>query len=67
MEQYLIKEEELYQKAKELTMHYAEIFPCFYVELQYHGIEEEAYVMPQLASIAKELGTPVIAGMMHIW
>lgn len=62
MEQYLIKEEELYQKAKELTMHYAEIFPCFYVELQYHGIEEEAYIMPQLASIAKELGIPVIAG-----
>lgn len=62
MEQHLIKEEELYQKAKELTMHYAEIFPCFYVELQYHGIEEEAYIMPQLASIAKELGIPVIAG-----
>lgn len=33
----------------------------YYIELQYHKIEEEAYVMPILANIAKELNIPVVA------
>ena len=39
-----------------------QMFSEFYIELQYHGIEEEAYIMPLLASIARSLAIPVIAG-----
>lgn len=33
----------------------------FYIELQYHGLEEEAYVMPVLAGLARKLDIPVVA------
>lgn len=33
----------------------------FFIELQYHGMKEEAYLMPKLAEIAKELSIPVVA------
>lgn len=45
-----------------MVLYYADVFPNFYIELQYHGIEEEAYIMPLLASIARSLAIPVIAG-----
>lgn len=32
-----------------------------YIELQYHGLENERYVYPLLAKIAKELNLPVVA------
>ena len=56
-------EEELYEKAKEKAILFEELFGKgnFYIELQYHGIKEEAYVMPLLAKIARELNIPVVA------
>lgn len=57
-----ISEDVLYDRAKQTASYYQSIFPHFYIELQYHGIEEEAYLMPILSRIAKELSIPVIAG-----
>lgn len=37
------------------------IFPNFFIEMQYHGLEEEAHVMPILADIAERLHIPLIA------
>lgn len=62
MSTQLLSEESLLQKAKDMVLYYADVFPNFYIELQYHGIEEEAYIMPLLASIARSLAIPVIAG-----
>lgn len=55
-------EEELYLMAKKRTASFEKLFGTgnFYVELQYHGMPEEASVMPQLAEIAKELNIPVL-------
>lgn len=33
----------------------------FYIELQYHGLEDEAYVMPILAQIADKFDIPMVA------
>lgn len=57
----LFSQEDLLQRAKKVLLEYKAIFPHFYIELQYHGVEEEAYVMPILAQLAKETDTPVIA------
>lgn len=56
-------EEELYEKAKSKALEFENLFGKgnFYIELQYHGIKEEAYAMPLLANIAKELNIPVVA------
>jgi len=56
-------EEELYEEAKVKALEYQEIFGKgnFYVELQYHGIPEEFYVMPKLARLAEELDLPLVA------
>lgn len=54
-------EKELYQIAFEKAKKYKDIFPCFYMEMQYHGIPEEKYVMEQLLCIARELNIPLIA------
>ena len=40
---------------------FRDLFPSFYLELQYHGLEDEAYVMPLLVRIARETGIPLIA------
>lgn len=55
--------ETLYEQAKETATEYANIFGTgnFYIELQYHGIQNEAVVMPLLAKMAKELSLPVVA------
>lgn len=37
------------------------VFPFFFVELQYHGLEAERKVMPELACMAGRLHIPVIA------
>lgn len=42
---------------------YREIFGInnFFIEVQYHGIEEEKYVFPILVDIAKKLNIPLVA------
>lgn len=59
----LCNEEQLYEGTQRTTMLFNDIFGTgnFYIELQYHGIPEEAKVMPLLAKIAKELNIPVVA------
>lgn len=54
-------EESLYAEAEKRLEWLKNVFPFFYIELQYHGIDDEAYVMPVLARMADETGTPVIA------
>ena len=56
-----IPDEKLYVMAKERLLYLKSIFPCFYVEMQYHGLEDEAYVMPILLKLADETNTPIIA------
>ena len=56
-----IPENVLYEKAKEELMRLKNIFPCFYIELQYHGIDTEKLAMPKLVQLAKETNTPLIA------
>ncbi|MCC2254586.1 DNA polymerase III subunit alpha [Ruminococcus sp. CLA-AA-H200] len=57
----LPEEPKLYEQAKEELYTLKKIFPQLYIELQYHGLPDEAYVMPLLCKLAKETGTPVIA------
>lgn len=56
-------DKELYEQCKNAAAEYSELFGngCFYIELQYHGIEDEKYTMPRLASIARELKLPIVA------
>jgi len=56
-------EKVLYEKAKSACSEFVDIFGAgnFYVELQYHHVEKEELVMPQLARIAQELEVPVVA------
>ena len=55
-------EEEIYKTAKQEAEKYLNLFgDNFYMELQYHGIAEEKYVMPIVAKIAQELNIPVLA------
>ena len=53
--------ETVYQKAKERARYFQDLFPSFYLELQYHGLEDEAYVMPLLVRMARETEIPLIA------
>ena len=59
----LAADEDLYRDARDLASRFAKIFGSnnFFIELQYHGIPEEAIVMPKLAKMATELGLPVVA------
>lgn len=54
---------ELYSECVDMANRCSDIFgkDNFYVELQYHGIPEEAEVMPKLAQIAEELNLPMVA------
>lgn len=58
-----ISDEDLYSEAKKMAAKYASIFGSgnFYIELQYHGIDDEAKVMPLLANLASELNLPLVA------
>lgn len=50
-------EDELWSAAEQAALSYRDIFgDDFYLELQYHGIEIEAEVMPKIAQLAKTLG-----------
>jgi len=50
-----------YEDAKKKTERLRGIFPDFFVELQYHGIEEQRNNTPHLVQIAKELDLPLVA------
>nr|MCR5625541.1 DNA polymerase III subunit alpha [Lachnospiraceae bacterium] len=54
-------ENELYKAAFNRLMWFKSIVPEFYIELQNHGLKEEAYVMPILLKLARETNTPIIA------
>lgn len=55
-------ETELCEEAKQKALQYRSIFgEDFYIELQYHGIAEEAICYPQNAKLARELNIPVVA------
>lgn len=51
----------LYQKAVATAKWFKDIFPNFYIEVQYHGIPEEAYIAPLLVKVARDANIPIIA------
>lgn len=57
----IFSDDELYQEALTKILWFKEIFPNFFIEVQYHGIDHEAYVMPLLVRLARETNTPLIA------
>lgn len=59
----IVPEPEVYTMAQEKAKEFIAIFGegNFYAELQYHGIPAEAYVMPKIAKIARELNMPLVA------
>lgn len=61
LQRLIVPEDTLYRAAKQRLLELKNIFSCFYIELQYHGLDEEAYVMPLLLRLADETGTPIIA------
>ena len=63
LESGITPDDELIDKATARAKWFAELFGdgCFYCELQYHGIDSEAQVMPIIAKIAKDTNLPVIA------
>lgn len=62
LEKVLKTKEELLTALKSEMELYRSVFKeDFYVELQYHGMKEEGYVMPILSRTAKEMGIPVVA------
>ena len=56
-------EDELYANTLAAAQYYADMFGSdnFFVELQYHGIPEEAICFPILANVAQELGLKCVA------
>lgn len=53
---------EMYAAAKKVANAYKDVFgDDFYAEVQYHGIEAEERVFPQIVSIAKELDIKLVA------
>ena len=63
LDSQIIDKDTLHKRTKDEAKKYVGIFGKgnFYIELQYHGIEEEGYVYPLLAEIAEEMGIPVVA------
>ena len=57
----LISEGSLYERAKKEALYLKAIFPSFAIELQNHGLEQEAYVMPLLVKLAHETNVPIVA------
>ena len=51
-----------YEGAKEIALEYSRIFgpDSFYLELQDHGIPEQARINPMLLRLARELGLPMV-------
>ena len=61
MQSLLCEDTLLFQEALDTAIRYHQYFGRFYIELQYHGLEEEQRIMPQLVQVAKQAGLPVIA------
>lgn len=64
-----LTEDELYANTLAAAQYYSDLFGAgnFFVELQYHGIAEEAICFPILANVAEELGLKcVITNDCHI-
>lgn len=57
------EDSEIDSMAKSAAIRFSEGFGkgCFYIELQYHGIEEEKLVFTKISALSKELGIPVVA------
>jgi DNA polymerase-3 subunit alpha len=54
-------QEEMYEKAKNYVKELQDIFgEDLFVEIQYHGLEQEKIVYPQMVKIAKELNLPLV-------
>lgn len=55
--------EVLYKKAVQKAVYFENLVGKgnYFLELQYHGLEQEAIIMPQLARISKEKQIPVVA------
>ena len=51
-----------FEEAKEAALRYEEIFGKgnFYLELQDHGLQEQAYVNPQIIRLSRETGIPLV-------
>lgn len=51
-----------YDTAKEAALRYLEIFGPgnFYLELQDHGLQDQAYVNPQIIRLSRETGIPLV-------
>jgi DNA polymerase-3 subunit alpha len=56
--QALMKDD--YELARQKAGWFSEVFDDFYVELQYHGIEEQKHNTPLLIKIANELNLPMV-------
>jgi len=56
-------EAEVFEEAKSDMLRFAGIFGAshFFVEVQYHGITQEARCMPLLVKLAREAGIPLVA------
>ena len=51
-----------WKSAQEIALEFAEMFPDrYYLEIQNHGIPEEAQNMENMIKLAKELGLPLVA------
>ncbi len=60
IQSYILKDN--LKKAKEIALFYKEIFKeDFYLELQYHGMEEQLKVNEELIKMSKELHIPLVA------
>ena len=58
----LLTREQAYEKAKKLALWFKDTFGYdFRIELQYHGLGSERFVMNELCRIARECQIPVIA------
>ncbi|HJB27619.1 MAG TPA: PHP domain-containing protein, partial [Candidatus Blautia faecavium] len=53
--------DDLFMQALQQARYFKEQFGNFYIEIRYHGAEEEAYCIPKLVDIAKYLDIPLLA------
>ncbi|MCR5670713.1 MAG: PHP domain-containing protein [Butyrivibrio sp.] len=63
LEKQMKPQSEVDDMAREAAQEFADAFGegNFYIELQYHGIEEEKFVFTKIAALAKKLSLPVVA------
>lgn len=62
LKESIYSKEDMQKRVKELLGFYKTTFGNdFYIEVQNHGMEEEAYVMPKIVQIAKSTGISLVA------